>query len=77
MVKEFYTNAMTVEKDATISYTSYMRAKIVPYDATTINYLLGINEETISVSMWTSSILLVIMKRLKESSIYLMELCEE
>jgi len=36
VVKEFYGYAM--------SYTSYVRGKIIPYDAATINSFLGINE---------------------------------
>jgi len=44
VVKEIYVNAMMVEKEETISYTNYVRGKIVPYDATTINSFLGINE---------------------------------
>jgi len=65
---------MMVEKETTISYTSYIRGKIVPYDAVLINSFLGINEETILVCMWTSSILIMIMKRLKVLSAYLDEL---
>jgi len=44
VVKEFYANPIMVEKDATISYTSYVRWKIVPYDAATINSFLEIDE---------------------------------
>lgn len=44
VVKEFYVNAM-VEEGSIPPYTSYVRGKTMPFNAATINFFLGIDEE--------------------------------
>jgi len=44
VIKEFYANAMMIENEAIISYTSYVSEKIVSSDDVSINSFLGIKE---------------------------------